>query len=51
MAGGTAQRFLSERQAKKCPLRFDRVAIDERPGRMLEIRLYKKAFSPFDVGK
>ncbi len=42
--GRTARRFLSERQVKECPMRFDLVAIEEVPGSAPAIRLYKNAF-------
>lgn len=42
----TARRFLSERHIKKCPVRFDVVAIDEAEGAAPEVRLHKAAFSP-----
>jgi putative endonuclease len=42
----TAQRFLAERDVEDCPLRFDVVAIDNRPGQPPVVRLHKDAFSP-----
>jgi putative endonuclease len=42
----TAQRFLAERHAGECPCRFDVMAIDNRPGKALVVRLHKDAFSP-----
>jgi putative endonuclease len=42
----TAQRFLAERHADKCPVRFDVLAIDNRPGQPPVVRLHKEAFSP-----
>jgi putative endonuclease len=42
----TAQRFLAERHVGECPLRFDVVAIDNRPGNPPVVRLHKDAFSP-----
>jgi Holliday junction resolvase-like predicted endonuclease len=42
----TAQRFLSGRQVKECPLQFDVVAIEEVLGKTPEVRLHKKAFGP-----
>lgn len=41
----TAQRFLSERRVGECPMRFDVLAIDNRPGFPPEVRLHKDAFS------
>jgi putative endonuclease len=41
----TALRFLGERHMKKCPCRFDVVAIDNRLGIPPELRLHKDAFS------
>ena len=46
----TAQRFLSERHVGECPLRFDVLAIDNRPGLPPVVRLHKDAFSP-DLGR
>ncbi len=46
----TAQRFLSERHVDECPLRFDVLAIDNRPGQPPVVRLHKDAFSP-DPGR
>ena len=40
----TARRFLSERHAKECPMRFDVVAIEEVPGESPVVRLHKAAF-------
>jgi putative endonuclease len=42
----TAQRFLAERHVDECPVRFDVVAIDNRPGQPPVVRLHKDAFSP-----
>jgi putative endonuclease len=42
----TAQRFLRERHAEDCPIRFDVVAIEEVPGNPPRVRLYKNAFGP-----
>ncbi len=42
----TAQRFLAERHVEECPVRFDVVAIDNRPGQPPAVRLHKDAFSP-----
>jgi hypothetical protein len=42
----TALRFLSERHVKKCPMRFDVVAIEEVPGESPVVRLHKAAFYP-----
>ena len=42
----TAQRFLAERHADKCPVRFDVLAIDNHPGQPPVVRLHKDAFSP-----
>lgn len=41
----TAQRFLSERHVAECPVRFDVLAIDNRPGSPPVVRLHKDAFS------
>lgn len=41
-----AHRFLAERHVEECPLRFDVVAIDNRPGKPPVVRLHKDAFSP-----
>ena len=41
----TAQRFLRERRVGDNPVRFDVLAIDNRPGRPPEVRLHKDAFS------
>lgn len=41
----TAWAFLRERHVKPCPIRFDVVAIDERPGQPPEVRLRKDALS------
>ena len=40
----TAQRFLSERHVTDCPVRFDVLAIDNRPGSPPLVRLHKDAF-------
>lgn len=40
----TARRFLLERHVKPCPLRFDVLAIEERPGHPPTTRLHKSAF-------
>ncbi len=42
----TAHAFLRERHAKKCPVRFDVVAIDHAPGMPPAVRLHKDALSP-----
>lgn len=42
----TAHAFLRERHVKKCPVRFDVVAIDNRPGKPPAVRLHKDALSP-----
>ncbi len=42
----TAQRFLAERHVAESPVRFDVVAIDNRPGQPPVVRLHKDAFSP-----
>ncbi len=42
----TALRFLAERHVGECPLRFDVLAIDNRPGLPPVVRLHKDAFSP-----
>lgn len=42
----TAQRFLAERHVVEGPVRFDVVAIDNRPGKPPVVRLHKDAFSP-----
>jgi putative endonuclease len=42
----TAQRFPAERHVDECPLRFDVLAIDNRPGQPPVVRLHKDAFSP-----
>jgi putative endonuclease len=42
----TAQYFLRERRIQECPLRFDVVAIENRPGQPPAIRLHKAALSP-----
>ena len=46
VVGRTARRFPSERHVKECPVRFDVVAIEEVPGSVPVVRLYKNAFSP-----
>jgi len=46
----TAQRFLAERHVDECPLRFDVLAIDNRPGQPPVVRLHKDACSP-DLGR
>ena len=46
VVGRTAQRFLSERPVKECPVRFDVGAVEEVPGSATVVRLYKNAFSP-----
>lgn len=46
----TAQRFLAERHVGECPLRFDVLAVDNRPGLPPVVRLHKDAFSP-DPGR
>jgi putative endonuclease len=42
----TAHAFLRERHVKKCPVRFDVVAIDDMPGKPPIARLHKNALSP-----
>jgi putative endonuclease len=42
----TAHAFLRERHVKKCPVRFDVVAIDHTPGKPPVVRLHKDALSP-----
>jgi len=42
----TARYFLRERRIQECPVRFDVVAIDNRPGRPPVLRLHKAALSP-----
>ena len=42
----TAHAFLRERHVKKCPVRFDVVAIDNTPGKPPVVRLHKDALSP-----
>ena len=42
----TARYFLAERHLRRCPCRFDMLAIDDRPGQPPEVRLHKDAFSP-----
>ena len=42
----TAHAFLHERHVKKCPVRFDVVAIDNTPGKPPVVRLHKDALSP-----
>ncbi len=42
----TAHAFLRERHVKKCPVRFDVVAIDNTPGKPPAVRLHKDALSP-----
>lgn len=42
----TAQRFLAERHVAESPVRFDVVAIDNRPGQPPVVRLHKDAFTP-----
>jgi putative endonuclease len=46
----TAQRFLAERHVAESPIRFDVLAIDNRPGQSPVVRLHKDAFSP-DLGR
>jgi len=46
----TAQRFLAERHVAESPVRFDVLAIDNRPGQAPVVRLHKDAFSP-DLGR
>ncbi|HYL85788.1 MAG TPA: YraN family protein [Candidatus Angelobacter sp.] len=41
----TAKRFLAERHVDECPVRFDVVAIDNRPGQPPVVRLHKDAFT------
>lgn len=41
----TAQRFLAERHVADCAVRFDVLAIDNRPGGPPVARLHKDAFS------
>jgi len=42
----TAHAFLRERHVKKCPVRFDVVAIDHAPGQPPQVRLHKNALHP-----
>jgi len=42
----TAHAFLRERHLKKCPVRFDVVAIDDMRGKPQVVRLHKDALSP-----
>jgi Holliday junction resolvase-like predicted endonuclease len=42
----TAHYFLRDRHIGDCPLRFDVVAIDNRPGLPPVVRLHKAALSP-----
>ena len=42
----TAHAFLRERHVKKCPVRFDVVAIDNTPGKPPVVRLRKNALGP-----
>jgi putative endonuclease len=42
----TAHYFLRERRIQECPLRFDVVAIENRPGQPPAVRLHKAALSP-----
>ena len=42
----TAHYFLRDRHIGDCPLRFDVVAIDNRPGHPPVVRLHKSALSP-----
>ena len=42
----TAHAFLRERHVKKCPVRFDVVAIDHTPGKPPVVRLHKNALGP-----
>ena len=42
----TAHAFLRERRVKKCPVRFDVVAIDITPGKPPVVRLHKDALGP-----
>ena len=42
----TAHAFLRERHLKKCPVRFDVVAIDHTRGHPPRVRLHKNALSP-----
>ena len=41
----TAHAFLRERHVKKCPVRFDVVAVDNTPGQPPVVRLHKDALS------
>lgn len=41
-----AKRFLAERRTPGISWRFDVVAIESRPGRAPDVRLYKSAFAP-----
>lgn len=41
-----AKRFLAERRSPGISWRFDVVAIENRPGRAPDVRLYKNAFAP-----
>lgn len=47
----TAQRFLGERHVGESPIRFDVLAIDNRPGQPPVVRLHKDAFSPDLAGR
>jgi Holliday junction resolvase-like predicted endonuclease len=42
----TAHYFLRERRIQQCPLRFDVVAIEDKPGQPPTVRLHKAALSP-----
>ena len=42
----TAEYFLRERHVSPCPVRFDVIAIDNRPGRPPVVRLHKAALPP-----
>jgi putative endonuclease len=46
MVARAARRFLAERHVGECPLRFDVLAIDNRPGQPPVVRLHTDAFSP-----
>jgi putative endonuclease len=46
LVGRTARRFPMQRHVKKCPVRFDVVAIEESPGQSPVVRLHQNAFNP-----
>ena len=47
----TAEYFLRERHISPCPVRFDVVAIDNRPGQAPSVRLHKAALRPMASAK